>query len=116
MLGCISLNAQEYHINLHNAGSVIYDNSVSDIHTIHFEGSQPANMILQAGCGITTFPITTFDSITFVLQELPPTGDTVYIIYNGSNVNVVNPFSDNGVTVSTNSTNVTVNSTMANVP
>ena len=116
LLGCISLNAQEYHINLHNTGSVVYDNSVSDIHTIHFEGSQPANMILQAGCGITTFPITNFDSITFVLQELPPAGDTVYIIYNGSSVNVVNPFSDNGVTVSTNSTNITVNSTMANVP
>ena len=116
LLGCISLNAQEYHINLHNTGSVIYDNSVSDIHTIHFEGSQPANMILQAGYGSTTFPLTAFDSITFVLQGLPPAGDTVYIIYNGSSVNVVNPFSDNGVTVSTNSTNVTVNSTMANVP
>ena len=116
LLGCISLSAQEYHINLHNNGSVVYDNEVSSIEEIYFQGSQPANMLINAQYGTTTFPLTAFDSITFVLQGLPPVGDTVYIIYNGSSVNVVNPFSDNGVTVSTNSTNVTVNSTMDNVP
>ena len=116
LFGCISLNAQEYHINLHNAGTVIYDNSVSDIHTIHFEGSLPANMILQAGCGITSFPITAFDSITFVQQEEPPAGDVVYITYNGSSVEIINPFSNSGVSISTNAANVTVNSTKANVP
>ena len=73
-------------------------------------------MILNAGCGITTFPLTAFDSITFVKEELPPVGDTVYITYNGSTVNVVNPFSNDGVTVSTSNANVTVNATMANVP
>ena len=116
LLGCIGLNAQNYHINLHNNGSVIYDNDVNDIHEIHFEGSQPAQMFLQAGCGISVFPITQFDSITFVREEFPPAGDTVYITYNGSSVNVVNPFSNDGVTVSTSSANVTVNSTKANVP
>ena len=116
LLGCMGLYAQNYHINLHKTGSVVYDNDVNDIHEIRFEGSHPAQMLFSAGCGISVFPLTEFDSITFVMQELPPAGDTVYIIYNGSSVNVVNPFSDNGVTVSTNSTNVTVNSTMANVP
>ena len=116
LLGCIGLSAQEYHINLHNADSVIYDNSVSDISSIHFEGSQPASMIMQAGCGITNFPITAFDSITFVREAFPPAGDTVYIIYNGSSINVVNPFYNDGVTVSTNNANVTVYSTLSNVP
>ena len=41
LLGCIGLNAQNYHINLHKTGSVIYDNDVSDIHEIRFEGSAP---------------------------------------------------------------------------
>ena len=116
LLACISLNAQDYHINLHNNGSVIYDNNVNTIEDIRFQGSQPANILINAQNGTTTFPLSAFDSITFVREELPPAGDTVYIIYNGSSVNVVNPFSSNGVTVSTNSANVTVNSTMSNVP
>ena len=116
LLACTWLNAQNYHINLHNNGSVVYDNDVSDIHQINFEGSDPANMLINAGCGYSVFPLNAFDSITFVLQELPPAGDTVYIIYNGSSVNVVNPFANEGVTVSSNGANVTVNSTMANVP
>ena len=116
LLISVGIYAQDYHINLHNSGSVIYDNSVSDIHEIRFTGSQPATMVFQAGCGISTFPINAFDSITFVRQEEPPAGDTVFIIYNDTNVNVVNPFANNGVTVSANNTNVTVNSTVANVP
>ena len=116
MLGCMGLSAQDYHINLHNSGTVVYDNSVSDIHQINFEGSNPANMIINAGCGYSVFPLTEFDSITFVQQGEPPAGDTVYITYSGSSVQVTNPFSNNGVTVTTNNANVTVNSTMANVP
>ena len=116
LLACIGLNAQDYHINLHNNGSVIYDNNVNTISDIRFQGSQPANMLINAQDGTTTFPLSAFDSITFVREELPPAGDTVYIIYNGSSVNVVNSFSSNGVTVNTSGANVTVNSTMSNVP
>ena len=116
LLGCIGLSAQNYHINLHNGGSVVYDNDVNTIDDIRFQGSQPANMLINGQNGTIAFPINTFDSITFVREELPPAGDTVYITYSGSSVNVINPFSNNGVTVSTSNANVTVNSTMANVP
>ena len=116
LLACMGLSAQNYHINLHNNGSVIYDNDVNTIDEIRFQGHQPANMLINGQNGTLTFPLSAFDSITFVKEELPPAGDTVFIIYNGSNVNVVNPFSNNGVTVSTSNANVTVNSTMANVP
>ena len=116
LLACMGLSAQNYHINLHNNGSVIYDNDVNTIDEIRFQGHQPANMLINGQNGTLTFPLSTFDSITFVKEELPPAGDTVFIIYNGTNVNVVNPFSNNGVTVSTINANVTVNSTMANVP
>ncbi len=116
LLACMGLSAQNYHINLHNNGSVIYNNDVNTIDEIRFQGHQPANMLINGQNGTLTFPLSTFDSITFVKEELPPAGDTVFIIYNGSNVNVVNPFSNNGVTVSTSNANVTVNSTMANVP
>ena len=116
LLASLGLNAQNYHINIHNNGSVIYDNDVNAISDIRFQGSQPANMLINGETGTNTFPITAFDSITFVKQEVPPAGDTVYIIYNGSSVSVTNPFSSNGVTVTNNGANVTVNSTMANVP
>ena len=116
LLGCIGLNAQNYHINLHNNGSVTYDNDVNAINDIRFQGHQPANMLINAQNGTISFPITQFDSITFVKQEVPPVGDTVYIVFSGTSVNVINPFLNNGVTVNASSSNVTVNSTMANVP
>ena len=116
LLGCKGLNAQNYHINLHNNGTVVYDNDVNTIEDIRFQGSQPANMLINGESGTVSFPLTDFDSITFVREELPPPGDTVYIIYNGTSVNVVNPFSSNGVTITNSNANVTVNSTMANVP
>ena len=119
LLACMGLSAQDYYLNLHNNGSVVYENNVNNISDIRFQGSQPANMLIDAGSGTISFPITQFDSITFVKQEeppQPPAGDTVYITYNGNNVNIVNPFSNDGVTVSSNSANVTVYSTMANVP
>ena len=31
LLACIGLSAQNYHINLHNSGSVLYDNDVNTI-------------------------------------------------------------------------------------
>ena len=118
LLGCLGLNAQNYHINLHNSGSVIYDNDVNTITEIRFRGSQPATMVINSEQGGTTFNITQFDSITFVQAEAPqpPAGDTVYINYNGGSVTVTNPFSNNGVTVTNSGADVTVNSTMANVP
>ncbi len=116
---CVGLCAQNYDINLHRSGSVIYTEDVNNIDHIYFEGSRPANMLINTGSGTTSFPIMQFDSITFVKQEVPPqppTGDTVYITYNGSNASIINPFSNNGVTITNNNANVTVNSTMANVP
>ena len=116
LLGCIGLNAQDFHINLHRSGSVVYDNDVNAIEEIRFEGSQPASMIINESTGLFAFELSQFDSITFLLQELPAGEDTVYLIYSNSGVSVVNPFADSGVSVSTNGTNVTISSTKDNVP
>ena len=69
LLGCLGLNAQNYHINLHNSGSVIYDHDVNTITEIRFRGSQPAIMVINSDEGGTTFDITQFDSITFYQPE-----------------------------------------------
>jgi hypothetical protein len=116
LLACMGLSAQDYQLNLHNSGSVIYQNNVNSIEEIRFQNGNPSNMLINQTDGTYTIPITQFDSITFSLQEIPPAGDTVYITYSGSSVQVTNPFANSGVTVSTSGANVTVNSTMAYVP
>ena len=118
LLGCIGLNAQNYHIYVHQSGTTVYDNDVTTISNIQFEGSQPANMLINAENGTISFPITAIDSITFDKKEdpQPPTGDTVFITYNGSSVSVINPFANDDVTVTNATADVTVNSTRANVP
>ena len=45
LLGCIGLYAQNYNINLHRSGSVIYSEDVNNVSTIRFEGSQTQQSI-----------------------------------------------------------------------
>ena len=120
LLGCIGLQAQEYHINLHRSGSVIHDNDVNEITEIVFQGHGPSMMVINAESGTYSFPITEFDSITFFQKDPtppePPAGDTVYITFNGSSVSVVNPFASTGVTVTNTGAEVVVNSMLVNVP
>ena len=116
LLGCLGLNAQNYHINLHQSGNVIYDNDVNTIDDIRFRGSQPATMVINDANGGTTFSIMQFDSITFVKEELPPAGDTVYITYNGTSVEVINPFADDLVQITIDGGFVDVQSYRENVP
>lgn len=112
MMSFIGLQAQEYYINLHQSGQVIYQNNVSGINNMNIQGS-PASLYIN---GASTFPISAFDSITFVLQEPPQPGDAVAISYNGNTVSVTNPYSDQGVEVNANGADVTVYSTMVGVP
>ena len=46
LLGCIGLSAQDYQLNLHNSGSVIYQNNVNAIEEIRFQNGNPANMLI----------------------------------------------------------------------
>ena len=115
LISCIGLQAQEYYINLHQSGQVIYQNNVNEINNLYFQGSSPTSLYFNTNGGINAFPVTAFDSITFVLQEVPQPGDAVTITYSNSSVSVVNPYSDEGVEVTSNDANVTVNSTKAGV-
>ena len=115
IMSCIGLHAQEYYINLHQSGQVTYQNNVNEIENMYFQGSNPSSLIINTNSGINSFPISAFDSITFVLQEPPQPGDAVTISYNGNAVSVTNPYVKDRVSVSNNGANVTVNSTKAGV-
>ena len=105
----IGLQAQEYYINLHQSGQVVYQNNVNGINTMNFQGN-PASLYIN---GVSTFPVTAFDSITFVLQEPPQPGDAVTITYNGSAVSIDNPYANDGIDVTNHGADVTVYSTKA---
>lgn len=115
ILGCISLQAQEYYINLHQSGQVMYQNDVNGITNMYFQGSNPASFLINSNNGVNTFPITAFDSITFVFQEAPQPGDAVNITYSGSAVSINNPYVNDGVEVTHNGADVIVSSTKAGV-
>ena len=80
MLCALGLRAQDYQMNLHRSGEVIFENGVNTIVDIRFEGSQPANMLINLESGTTTFPITRFDSITFSM----PTEYTITVDANNN--------------------------------
>ena len=112
LLGCIGLNAQNYHMKVFNTAFMLYDKDVSTIEGFRFNGE---HMFINDNDGGRTLNIRDIDSIIF-RQELPHTGDTVYITYNGNSVSVDNPFSDVGVYINVNGANVDVQSYREDVP
>ena len=105
VLGCISLQAQEYYLNLHQSGQVLYQKSVNEINNMNFQGSNPVMLNIN---GTNAYPITDFDSITFVWQEAPQPGDMVLINYNGTTATVTNPYPMSEVAVTVNGAKVSV--------
>ena len=112
LLGCIGLGAQNYHMKVFNNAFLLYDKEVNTVENFHFDDS---HMFIHDADGGITLNIRDIDSITFPWQEAP-SDDTVYITYNGSSVDVINPFSDYGVYISINGANVDVQSYRENVP
>ena len=115
IMSCIGLQAQEYYINLHQSGNVMFQNNVNEINNMYFQGGNPSSLFINTSNGINSFPISAFDSITFVLQEPPQPGDAVTITYSNNAVSIINPYENDGVSVSNNGADVTVNSTKAGV-
>ena len=114
VLFALGLNAQnEQHLYLHHSGAVIYNDAVHNINDITFHGT-PASAVVNGTNGPTSFPVTMIDSITFGIEEAP-SGDIVRIVYNGNSVEITNPFSNEGVSVSNNQADVVVSSSKANV-
>lgn len=72
LLGCIGLQAQNFHMNVHRAGNVVYNNDVNEIDNIIFQEHNPVQMFISDSDGTTVFPIRKFDSITFSVGQIVP--------------------------------------------
>ena len=112
----LGLHAQEKTIVLHGQGNTLYETPVANIGGITIV-SNPASIVFSNATGATlnTIPITAIDSITFG-SYLVPEGEQVLITYNGDEVDIVNPFADEGVTIEKSQGDVTVYSTKHGIP
>lgn len=95
-----------------NTAFMLYDKDVSTIEEFRFSGE---HMFINDDNGGCTLNIRDIDSIIF-RQELPHTGDTVFITYNGNSVSVDNPFSNVGVDINVDGGIVDVQSYREDVP
>lgn len=86
----------------------MYESSVLDISEITFRNNYS---IFQTQTNSLDIPISEIDSLTFSTEAATSNSDIVYIIYNGSNVSIINPFADAGVNVVANEGHVSVIST-----
>ena len=48
LLGCLGLQAQDYYINLHQSGQVMYQNNVNEINNMVFQGNPSLSRLLTA--------------------------------------------------------------------
>lgn len=109
LISCLGLQAQDYYINLHTAGQVMFQSNVNGINSMNFQGSNPTSLNINLSNDNYSFPISAFDSITFDLQNPAQLGDTVMVNYNGTTATVQNPFPSN-VFVTISGAKVTVSS------
>lgn len=109
LISCLGLQAQDYYINLHTAGQVMFQSNVNGINSMNFQGSNSTSLNINLSNDNYSFPINAFDSITFDLQNPAQLGDTVMVNYNGSTATVQNPF-PSSVFVTTSGAKVTISS------
>lgn len=109
MISCLGLQAQDYYINLHTAGQVMFQSNVNQVDNMNFQGNNPASLNINLANDTYSFPITAFDSITFDLQSPAQLGDTVMVNYDGTTATVQNPFPSN-VFVTISGAKVTISS------
>jgi hypothetical protein len=93
-------------IEVHQNGSILYQNYLSNINQIGFQQGNAVFSLLNNG--VETIPISAIDSITF---EPPAPNSPVIITYNGNSVDIQNPY-QGYVNITANQATVTVNSTI----
>lgn len=96
-------NAQ--NIVVHSQGENMYYSDIDDVDSIKLVNNF-SNFYLSDDSNVD-IPISIIDSLTFS-NDTPDLGEKIYIIYNDDNVTIINPYSDQGITISANNADVTV--------
>lgn len=103
----MQVEAQEYRqLYLYGSGQVLYQAPTSSVKSMSFDGS-PASMVFNAD-NSATIPLSSVDSLTFAKVSY---GEDVIIDYNQTSVDVINPYSSDGVDINVVGADVQVVST-----
>lgn len=104
----ISLVAADYlFIHLKNNTVVALD--MTSLDSIAFTSGQSELAVYRNTQSANVYPIAAIDSITFASM----TDETIRIIYYGTNVSIINPFTCRGVDVAVSGADVTINSNLS---
>lgn len=99
-------NAQSI-MHVHKGSNVIFEKSISQVDSIKFQGS---NTVFNFNNDYMVFPVTDIDSVTFSDDTLLSQND-IYITWLGDQVSVINPLANNGVDITSDGAQITVNVT-----
>ena len=105
------LSSQEYYLHTHRNGNVNFEKKISQIDSINLLNN---SAVFNFNNDYLVFPYANIDSVTFSTDSLMAAHD-IYITYNGTSVNVINPMASAGVSITTSGAGVTVVST-AGIP
>lgn len=101
----LTAGAQEV-VNIHRTDKSVTALSLSVLDSISFSADE-SETYFHTGNNVTTFRTEEIDSLTFGMVSR-----TVFIHYDGTEVTVTNPLADNGVSITVDGADVTVNSTL----
>ncbi|MCK9162781.1 MAG: carbohydrate-binding domain-containing protein [Bacteroidales bacterium] len=109
-----ALFAQQEKMLIHHSSNVVYEKAISSIDSIKMNASI-YNILINEANNITSIPISGIDSITFTNDTATnPISNVVYIIFNDTTCNIINPLSALGVTI-TDTANIVNIVTTANI-
>lgn len=91
-------------IRVHNNDNIIYQQQVGNIDSLKFANGHSS---FYPNTGRFELPVAGIDSITFAHNV----DSLIYIIYNGAQTTIINPFANAGVTITDNAGHVTATST-----
>lgn len=99
----LNINGQNI-IRVHSDSNIIYQEQVENLDSLKFSNF---NSFFYPTTGMFELPIFGIDSLTFSNNIEP----SIYIIYNGSQTTIINPFSSLGVTITSEAGHVNATST-----
>lgn len=102
LLLALPAHAQQYTLRFHSAGHIVHTATAGGTNSLTFSDG---NATLSADGTSWSSALTAIDSLTFSLES--SSADAVTIVWNGSSVEIENPFADLGVTVTADGSRVT---------
>ncbi|MFA6200572.1 MAG: carbohydrate-binding domain-containing protein [Bacteroidales bacterium] len=108
------LFAQQEKMLIHHSSNIVYEKAISSIDSIKMNTSA-SNVLINEANNIITIPISGIDSITFTNDTATnPVSNVIYIVFNDTTCNIINPLSALGVAI-TDTANIVNIVTTANI-